>query len=73
MKQVVLNIPDNKYLSFISHVKSKFADIQIKEKKSKAKENTIEEDSTYETMLLSEKSLAEDWLSDEDNRWDEVL
>ena len=68
MKQVVLNIPDNKYLAFISHIKSKFADIQIKEKKSKTKD-----DSTYETMLLSEKSLAKDWLSDEDNRWDEVL
>jgi hypothetical protein len=72
MKQVILNIPDNKYLAFISHIKSKFADIQIKEKKSKTKDG-IEEDSTYETMLLSEKSLAEDWLSDEDNRWDEVL
>ena len=68
MKQVVLNIPDNKYLAFISHIKSKFADIQIKEEKSKTKD-----DSTYETMLLSEKSLAKDWLSDEDNRWDEVL
>ncbi len=73
MKQVVLNIPDNKYLAFINHVKSRFADIQIKEKKSKSKENITEEDSTGETMLLSEKSLAEDWLSDEDNRWDEVL
>ena len=74
MKQIVLNIPDNKYHAFIKHIKSKFADIQIKEKKSKAKkEITEEEDSTYETMLLSEKSLAEDWLSDEDNRWDEVL
>jgi len=73
MQRVVIDIPDNKYLAFINHVKSKFADIQIKEKKSKTKENTIEEDSTYEAMLLSEKSLAEDWLSDEDNRWDEVL
>ena len=72
MKQVVLHIPDNMYLAFINHVRSKFADIQIKEKKSKA-QGVIEEDSTYETMLLSEKSLAEDWLSDEDNRWDEVL
>jgi len=26
-----------------------------------------------ELMLLSEKSLSEDWLSDNDNRWDEVL
>ncbi len=68
MKQVILNIPDNKYLAFIKHVRSKFTDIQI----FKTIE-VIEEDSTYETMLLSEKSLAEDWLSDEDNRWDEVL
>lgn len=72
MKQVILNIPDNKYLAFINHIKSKFAYIQIKEKKNKTKDG-IEEDSIYETMLLSEKSLAEDWLSDEDNRWDEVL
>lgn len=72
MKQLVINIPDHKYLAFIKHVKSKFSDIQIKEKKSKYKD-IPEEDSTYETMLLSENSLAEDWLSDEDNRWDEVL
>jgi len=72
MKQVVLNIPDKKYHAFINHVKSMFADIQIKEKKPETKK-VAEEDSTYETMLLSEKSLAEDWLSDEDNRWDEVL
>lgn len=73
MKQVVLNIPDNQYFAFISYIKSKFADIQIQEKKSKTAEEVSEEDSTYRTMLLSEKSLAEDWLSDEDNRWDEVL
>lgn len=72
MKQVVIDIPDNKYIAFINHVKSKFADIQIKEKKSKIKED-FKEDSTYDTMLFSEKSLAEDWISDEDNRWDEVL
>lgn len=40
---------------------------------SKVRENIFEEGSTYETMLLSEKSLAKDWLSNEDNRWDEVL
>ena len=72
MKQVILNIPDNKYIDFINHLKNKFADIQIKEKKSKNK-NLIEEDSIYETLFLSEKSLAEEWLSDEDERWDKVL
>lgn len=29
MKQVVINIPDNKYLDFINHIRSKFSDIQI--------------------------------------------
>jgi hypothetical protein len=73
MRQVVLNIPDNKYLAFIKHIKSKFADIQIKEKKSKVNEDMIIEDNNYEIMVLSEKSLAEDWLSEEDNMWDNVL
>ncbi|HYX05753.1 MAG TPA: hypothetical protein VE912_03385 [Bacteroidales bacterium] len=73
MKQIILNIPDNKYLAFIKHIKSKFSDIQIKENKPKTVEEVTEEDNAYDTMLLSEKSLAEDWLSDEDNRWDEVL
>ena len=73
MKQVVINIPDNKYLAFINHIRSRFTDIQIEEKYSKTKKDDFEDDSTYESMLLSEKSLAEDWLSDEDNKWDEVL
>lgn len=71
MKQVVINIPDSKYLAFINHIRSRFADIQIED--SNTKRDYIEDDSTYENMLLSEKSLEEDWLSDEDNRWDEVL
>jgi hypothetical protein len=73
MKQLVINIPDNKYLAFLSHIKSKFSDIEIKEKKSAVNEEVAEDDSLYEIMILSEKSLAKDWLSDEDNRWDEVL
>ena len=28
---------------------------------------------TFSTHLVSEKSLAKDWLSEEDNRWDKVL
>lgn len=71
MKQVVLNIPDKKYHAFISHLKNKFSDIEIKE--NKTNKEVAEELSTYETTLLSEKSLSEDWLSDDDNRWDEVL
>jgi len=73
MKQVVLNIPDKTYLDFINHIKSKFADIEIKERIAAPNEEVAEEGGIYETLLLSEISLAEDWLSDEDNRWDEVL
>jgi hypothetical protein len=73
MKQILLTIPDNKYHAFISHIKSMFTDIQIQEEKSKSLNLVSEEESTYETMILAEKSLAEDWLSDEDTRWDEVL
>ena len=73
MKQVVLNIPDNKYLAFINFIKRKFTDIRIEEKKSSLNDDVLEEDNAFETALLSEKSLAEDWLSDEDSRWDELL
>ncbi|MFO7977510.1 MAG: hypothetical protein R6U64_02510 [Bacteroidales bacterium] len=72
MKQVTLNIPDNKYRDFINHIRNKFSDILIEEKQSDSIE-VAEEDNPYATMLLSEKSLAEDWLSEEDNRWDDVL
>ena len=72
MKQVVLKIPDDKYLAFLKFIRSKFSDIQIKEENLN-KGEVNEDESSYETMLLSEKSLAEDWLSDEDSKWDEVL
>jgi TATA-binding protein-associated factor Taf7 len=72
MRQVILIIPDNKYHDFINHVRNSFSDIQIKEKD--IDNNVVAEDeNTYETTLLSESSLAEDWLSEDDNRWDEVL
>jgi hypothetical protein len=72
MKQLILNIPDHKYSAFINFLKSKFSDIHIKSTYNKTSE-VKEEEGLYEISLLSEKSLAEDWLSDEDERWDEVL
>jgi len=36
-------------------------------------EKNGEEDDSHDTLLLSEKSLAEDWLSKEDSRWDKLL
>ena len=41
--------------------------IKPRKEKGKAKEDV------EEVTLMSEKSLAEDWLSEEDNRWDKVL
>ena len=32
-----------------------------------------EKDTTAFSHLVSEKSLAKDWLSEEDNRWDKLL
>ncbi|MDA3818391.1 MAG: hypothetical protein PF486_13490 [Prolixibacteraceae bacterium] len=73
MRQLVLNIPDNKYFPFLKYLKSKFSDIQIKENHTKVDNEVWEEGSAYETMLLSEESLAKDWLSEEDGKWDDVL
>jgi hypothetical protein len=72
MIKVTLNVPDKEYNRFIDHIKRKFSNIQIKEKKSSDNSYT-EDEIPNETYLLSEKSLAEDWLSDEDDKWDEVL
>lgn len=69
MKQVVLSIPDKKYAAFISLIKRKFEDVSIKELSS-GESMVMEEEGVYETSLLSEKALSEDWLSEEDNRWD---
>ena len=74
MKQITIGIPENIYLSFIDHIKRKFANIQIKEHHSTSKSNRIiDYNDSMEISLLSEDSLAEDWLTDEDNRWDKVL
>jgi len=41
--------------------------IKLRKEKSSAK-NAVEE-----VTLMAEKSLSEEWLSEEDNRWDKVL
>ncbi len=71
MKQIIVDIPDNLYTSFINFIRDKFSGIRITEKESP--ENMAEQESTYETMLLSEKSLARDWLlPEEDNAWENL-
>ncbi len=32
-----------------------------------------ENESSIQNLIINEKSLSEDWLSDEDNRWDKFL
>jgi len=41
-------------------------------KSIKPRKGKVEEE-IEEVTLLAEKSLAEEWLSEEDNRWDKVL
>lgn len=73
MRQLVLNIPDNKYFPFLKYLRSKFSDIQIKENHTKVNNEVWEEESAYETMLLSEENLAKDWLSpEEDEAWKDL-
>lgn len=72
MKQIILNIPENKYPEIIKRLKHEFSDIEIRENLPD-KNIANEEQSDYDIQVLSEKSLADEWLSDEDNRWDEVL
>ena len=72
MKQIIINIPDADYRSFIKYIKRKFTGIHIEENKSGNK-NAYPDSSSDDVLIFSEKSLAEDWLSDEDNRWDDVL
>ena len=69
MQQILLNIPDNKFTEVISLIKSKFTDVRI----SKISKDEISEVNEEEYLYLTENSLKEDWLSDEDNRWDKLL
>ena len=71
MKQIVINVPEDKYQEFLNHIKEKFSDIQISKTDEDIKNYELSD--AYESMLLSEKSLAEEWLSDKDNRWDDLL
>jgi hypothetical protein len=52
-------------LKFLKHI-----DFVKKVDSSASSEYSIEKNYPF---IASEKSLAEDWLSEEDNRWDELL
>jgi len=70
MNQVIITLDDkvspkyaSDYLKRINFIR----DIVFK-KTRKRKEQVVDD-----VTLLAEKSLADEWLSDEDNRWDKVL
>ena len=79
MARIIIDIPDNK-LAFVLELLKNLGIKKVRtisgdrvRKENKQSEDYINKDTEDEILLISEKSLAEDWLSDEDNRWDEVL
>ncbi|HET7117721.1 MAG TPA: hypothetical protein VFI29_14595 [Hanamia sp.] len=49
---------------------------ELKHHKESEEDNIYEKyskDKKFKDFSISEKSLAEDWLSEEDNRWDNLL
>ena len=74
MRQLVLNIPDKDYRALLELIRSNFQHVRIKEKQlQEYQEVSTSDDNASDVMLLSEPGLAEDWLSDEDKRWDDIL
>jgi hypothetical protein len=80
MVRIVIEIPDHRVAFFMELIKNlgikkvqKLSDMEKREQKTNVKESKTDEENIDETIILSEKNLAEDWLSEEDNRWDEVL
>jgi hypothetical protein len=73
MKQLTLKIPNNLYDTFIKFLQNNFSSIEITETNSDGTKVVSEQETTYETMLNSEKALAKDWLSkEEDEVWEDL-
>ncbi|MFA6400576.1 MAG: hypothetical protein WCX31_02975 [Salinivirgaceae bacterium] len=69
-QQFVITIDNRVTTDFaLSFLKSVNFIKAIKPQKDKGKTKAVIE----EVTLMAEKSLAEEWLSEEDNRWDKVL
>jgi len=73
MKQLTLKIPNNLYDTFLKFLQNNFSSIEITETNSDGTKVVSEQETTYETMLNSEKVLAKDWLSkEEDEVWKDL-
>lgn len=69
--EFVIIIDDNVSESFVINFFKNINFIKsIKQRKKQKSKKVMEVD---EVSLISEKTLAEDWLSDENNRWDLIL
>jgi len=69
-------VPNNQTVSFNIPQKyiGKELEVIIFEKEEEMKKNDFpEKTKTFSELSVSEKSLAKDWLSDEDKRWDNLL
>ena len=73
MKQLTLKIPNNLYDTFLKFLQNNFPSIEITESNTDNTKVVSEQETTYETMLNSEKALAKDWLSkEEDEAWEDL-
>lgn len=63
--KILLDVKENK-VDFILELLNNFSFV-------KAKTVTPTKPDIDEVLLMAEESLAEEWLSEDDNRWDKVL
>ena len=68
--QFVITIGDNVSSDFVVNFLKNISFIKAVKPKNSKKKNKIEID---DVTLLSQNSLSEEWLSDDDNRWDKLL
>lgn len=69
-KQFVITIDDKVSVDFVLDF---LKNINFIKSIRPHKKNGTKDSQTDEITLLSEKTLMEDWLSEEDTRWDQVL
>ena len=73
MKQLILKIPNNLYSTILKYLQNNFSSVQIIKSDTNDTNIVAENETSYETMLASENTLAKDWLSkEEDDAWKDL-